>query len=879
MSKKLPEKYEPGELQKTRERLGPLSREEAMKMSELLGGEVGSERADEGIEQRYQELKRRHTRSSGFIHPSKSRQYKIEENKAIFRPSSVTLPEKVAIRPRYLQRVKMSFLAARPDHLLMRKADAFAVLFSFLFSVKECINPHFITEGDAIFFRCIENLVLSVRSLLAINKKSRTQRMRPSFYLDILIVIRNWDIESLHWELSQLQKRPRRLSFSECKALTIELYKPIIKLFNLDPYSHIEAALRRLYELTLLSVAKGSKLEEKVVSYYRTAQAEIPALFQDLRYRCYPLLVKLISDHYYSYETFFSVKYKEILDFLELQEKDVLAKKRIKDESVGGTTGQEGKEEDKAEDSAITETTVDEGPIEEGEIESEQEQTPHEVKDGLDLLDRLFPLAGWKRIEQYPDFYAYFHPLFSYPRGVELIPPEDPLLVVTVLVSILQECFYGFRAMEFGSGKDPVSGYLDLQNQFDAITDSWHSFIDEIISKHYAAQLYEYCRQIERNPRFKSSAYGMKIYSDLMWIKRLYFLPFIRFRAVKGGRPSFSSHVPKLFEAVERMYALLGRIIEQIESPSDGNLECVKNWNTPYRFEIENPISKRLKSLNEQGLSVHYCNEKIPKNSNAVLLLYTMSILSVLHHLINDADSFLYNDDETPLYRFENGNSNMPLYSVPTLDTFALLKENEHTRSGSDKSKNARESTKEKDELTGLFSCGRLPIMLRRQIDEYHSSKLPFSIITLNNCQLEEYVVNFGKEAGDDLLKHCSGIIRRSLEHYSGLAFRGQDDQFFIILPGTEKRSALSQAVSLVTELTQEIKLPIACGVVEFHKTWGTEKVLKISERTADETKQFAESTIGVYETLRQTTAFIDPFTLKPRDIASRQKEDRVAEK
>ncbi len=286
-----------------------------------------------------------------------------------------------------------------------------------------------------------------------------------------------------------------------------------------------------------------------------------------------------------------------------------------------------------------------------------------------------------------------------------------------------------------------------------------------------------------------------------------------------------------------------------------------------------------MKSLNEQDLSAHYGNENIPKNSNAVLLLYTMSILSVLHHLINDADSFLYNDDDTPLYRFEDGNSNMPLYSVPILDTFALLKENEHTYSGPDKSKNDPESTKEKDELTGLFACERLPLMLRRQIDEYHSSKLPFSIITLNNLQLEDYVVNFGKEAGDDLLKHCSGIIRRSLEHYSGLAFRGQNDQFFIILPGTEKRSALSQAVSLVTEVTQEIKLPIACGVVEFHKTWGTEKVMKISERTADETKQFAESTIGVYETLRQTTAFIDPFTLKPRGIASRQKEDRVAEK
>ena len=58
------EKYQPGELQRVREKLGSLTRDEAKKMSEILGGEVGIEKTDQNINTRYLELQKQQSRRS-----------------------------------------------------------------------------------------------------------------------------------------------------------------------------------------------------------------------------------------------------------------------------------------------------------------------------------------------------------------------------------------------------------------------------------------------------------------------------------------------------------------------------------------------------------------------------------------------------------------------------------------------------------------------------------------------------------------------------------------------------------------------------------------------------------------------------------------------
>ena len=53
MGKSQPERYNPGDLDRTRSNLGELSREEAERMSSILGGEIGIEKTDEALQQKY----------------------------------------------------------------------------------------------------------------------------------------------------------------------------------------------------------------------------------------------------------------------------------------------------------------------------------------------------------------------------------------------------------------------------------------------------------------------------------------------------------------------------------------------------------------------------------------------------------------------------------------------------------------------------------------------------------------------------------------------------------------------------------------------------------------------------------------------------------
>ena len=52
MPKYPPERYDPGELGRTRQNLGDLTEDEARKMAEIFGGEVGIERTPPELEEK-----------------------------------------------------------------------------------------------------------------------------------------------------------------------------------------------------------------------------------------------------------------------------------------------------------------------------------------------------------------------------------------------------------------------------------------------------------------------------------------------------------------------------------------------------------------------------------------------------------------------------------------------------------------------------------------------------------------------------------------------------------------------------------------------------------------------------------------------------------
>jgi diguanylate cyclase (GGDEF)-like protein len=307
---------------------------------------------------------------------------------------------------------------------------------------------------------------------------------------------------------------------------------------------------------------------------------------------------------------------------------------------------------------------------------------------------------------------------------------------------------------------------------------------------------------------------------------------------------------------------LLTHIVTEIDGSQLKADTVMKNWKDSYRFDIENPVSKRLKYVLNKRLPVSYTNREIPKRSNASFVLYTLSVVSVLDSLISDPESIYYSDEEAPLYRSESGGGDVPLYSFPLLDTYTLLRESERDQLGLDKEE--AQST-DRDTVTGLRSYSLFATGVKEYIEEYHSTKKTFAFIGVDILGFTEYNLENGKEAGNDLLKSVGSVLVRASAPFSGTAFRGENDEFYVLLPQTEMKNALSYAITVAGELAHSVSLAVSIGVLEFHKTWGPEKAEKTIKKTMKKAKEFDETTIAVYEIYQGDTICIDPFTKKKR--------------
>ncbi|RKX80267.1 MAG: hypothetical protein DRP87_00190 [Spirochaetes bacterium] len=787
MAKTPPEKYEPGELQRTRERLGDISPEEARRIASALGGEVGIEKTDPRIQEKYSRLEELRKKSDYTKYTRKREEAKQPESKKSLTPeakgksrSKITPTPSAEItaerkKTSFWDRIRMDFLAAKPEHQLKRKRDAFASILSFAFSVPDKVNPFFIKNGDNIFFKHIENLVFSIRGLININNKATVHRLKPGLYQKILDVIRDWDIEALHLELSSLQSSPSRISFTSLSGLSGGIYRPIVRLMDLDPHLHIGKAIKTIAELDILSVPKNSPIQQKIRTFFVTAREEIIPVFVEIKFRCYPLLLKLISNKFFPYQQFFYDMRWEILDFLKLKPEDVITPAPSSD-----TTSD--KEKVKSEEGSSAETGAAKTTEEEAESEAAVSAPPEgadEIQKGLAILEKLFPGAGWNKLDEFPDLFSYFHPLFDFPRGIELIPPADPLHQVVILVFVLQEFFYGFRSLRFGTMENEKGDRIQIQTTAERIIGSWHYFHDEILTKHYTSLLNEYCRQIERNTQFKNTDYGRKIASDLMWIKRLYYLNLLKFYAVKGSRPALGPHLPKLFESTAELKELLQRIVQELdEAVTIGRkIESIENPRDLVNFEIENPVSSRLTSVfSSSGRTF----------TNSDLIRYTYAVLCVLDYLIGNPGSHTYSvnaEDPVRLFRSVGGRGEIPLYSVELKDPIAVIRKREA----------------KKDKVTGFFTVGALKYYIQSAIRQYRKNRSPFFLLCIKIKGFSLYQEKAGKEAGTGLIRKIALTILQRIYDPMDIPFR-LEESIFVVLLHRQNRSELIELAGLLAD-------------------------------------------------------------------------------
>ena len=805
MGKRPPQRYEPGELQRTRNNLGDVSAKEAKDIAKKLGGDIGVEKIAPEITRSYERIKSINRRKGEEAETPKD-----QFDRPVFATHSPLSPsfEKIKTpRLKYMERMRINFLLADPDYRIKTRANAYLSLFSFAIPVKDALSSEFVTNFDTEIYKSVENLILSVRGLLAINKSASIRSIRHPAYLQILEILRSWDLEVINTELTRLQKNTHGLQISEAKRITRAIYRPLIVLGNLDVHRHILKAVKHLADLNFLGLPKNSPEIGRLKRLYATAKQELFHVFAETKQQMYPLLLRLSGSHYYDFEEFFSYAQTTIFSFLSITDQDILSpfdEALIADQLK--IQEEEAKEEQEAEEAAF-------------ENEREIPMKPVGVEKGLQFLDALFPEAGFLNLEAYPDLYAYFQPILSFPGGLDLISPQNPVHQVMVIASIIEELFYGFRSVRFGELVLDNGHFEDIQPRIDGIVSNWHLFTDVVLHQNYLSTLVDYCRQIERNPDLRYGEYGIKLEAFLQFFVRKYIFPHLHMFTLKGAKTPFPEKLYRIYEESTKTKHLLEEILNS--DLTNAVPPSIKNSNSPFVFEIENHVSKQFRK---------YLKKRGQEANNRNLINYTLLAVTVLDYLLNDYDNYLYQEESFAHYRFEEGREDIPLYSIPPRDTERILIDSEIDLTppeafliDDDVKKESREFKAKKilkSHITGLINDGT-----------------PLSILAVSHLSQADV-----SEA--DVYRVIEGTIRE----YMDILIPDGGGNYLLILPETTEDEAQNLYLRLKDRLKENDDQAYTWGcVTPCMKSWGPEKFMKTARQGLEKSREVIPPTLYYY--------------------------------
>ncbi|MDR0645006.1 MAG: hypothetical protein LBG05_08945, partial [Treponema sp.] len=478
----------------------------------------------------------------------------------------------------------------------------------------------------------------------------------------VLDVIRRWNIERIATDLARMQSHPRSVILGDCKEILKAIYKPIIILGKLIPEVQIKASYNLLYRYLYVENSHEAVKYQEII---KSALVAFVGVRRDIQYLIYPLLMKFLSEKFLSYEEFFSVKKDKIMAFVGVTPAEILeppnaaVKMKKNGESESGLSEKEKLPEEIAAEKA-----------KQAALESEKIL----VEKGLRSLEGIFPKAGWDKLESYYDLYPYFAKPLEMKKGYELIAPTDPMLLFCVLVHILEELFFGLRAVKFTQILRSDDGLGKIDEQISVIINKWHDYLSESLVKEYLERLIEYCELLVSSPDARTSSFAVLLIDEMNLAKRLYFFPHYKYTVTSSLTASSfqKKDIRPIFREVRKLRRCLAMFVNEIEKAlQEGGAEAkalcngIENPWDPYVFQISNPVSKRLNIL--LG----------PKNrNNASLVLFTFAVVTVLDFYENNENSWAYNQTFGVLFRSKDGLGVVPQFGVEELlDADAIFKQ------------------------------------------------------------------------------------------------------------------------------------------------------------------------------------------------------------
>jgi hypothetical protein len=456
---------------------------------------------------------------------------------------------------------------------------------------------------------------------------------------NFISVVYSIDIKKLSTQLTLLQKNAHDVTVSQMIPFTQTLLKPLIQVYYLGI-----AGVSKLYKFLYQYISRDLKSgqSQELMTITTAAIEEWYFVFNRIYPGLYPLVLRMCSPSMMTMSQLYYANGSRVLAWLKLRPAEILIIKEGEEEKIFVPRTEAAPEP------PIPETGV------------KKELSP-EVKKGLQNLEKLFPEAGWDDLENMPDMCPYFQSILQLQDAFIQLSPENPMQLTLVLYGILEELFQGLRLIKF-EALPSLSTFEDLED-INIILEQWILYQETIFDKTFSTDLKAYTHQIYTQPDYNKTPYGRKLLSNMYSLTKQWYLPWFDIRLYGIVRSQKDEKLPPFYARVARLKRLLTRYNDAIESAPAGSeanpdvsVPGVMDPWEPYKFDVSNPVSRRLDAL---------CGGKHSKyKTNALLIRYTLSILNVLDWWINDKESFAYRSTPDYLYRVVEPGSATPAFGI-----------------------------------------------------------------------------------------------------------------------------------------------------------------------------------------------------------------------
>jgi len=159
------------------------------------------------------------------------------------------------------------------------------------------------------------------------------------------------------------------------------------------------------------------------------------------------------------------------------------------------------------------------------------------------------------------------------------------------------------------------------------------------------------------------------------------------------------------------------------------------------------------------------------------------------------------------------------------------------------------------DGLTGLYNRRYIMDQVEREIIRAQRSKAPLSLIMVDLDELKAINDRFGHHEGDGFLKEVAGIVKVNTRA-SDVAARWGGDEFMLLAPGTDSRSASKIAERIRAQVERhkiqlegnEVGITISAGIVSYptHAS-AVEELLKKADEAMYNAKRGGKNQSSVF--------------------------------